>query len=93
MLNHVKLRSLLSVEVLFRVFWQPFGYMLQKSFLFGHFWKPLGHLGHQKSPKGGPKTPKGLPEVTKKGAFLEHVAKKAPKKHKKTLRHLTVKPF
>ena len=26
--------------------------------LLGHFLKPLGHLGHQKSPEGGPKAPK-----------------------------------
>ena len=48
--------------------------------LLGHFWKPLGHLGHQKSPNGAPKAPKGVPGVTKKGAFLEHVARKGPKK-------------
>ena len=33
---------------------------------FGHFFEPLGHLGHQKSLKGAPNTPKGLPEVTEK---------------------------
>ena len=59
---------------------------------FTHFLKPLGHLGHQKSPKGAPKAPKGLPKVTKKGAFLEHAAQKGSKKHKKTFRHLTMKP-
>ena len=48
--------------------------------LLGHFLQPLGHLGHQKSPKGAPKAPKGVPGVTKKGAFLEHVARKGPKK-------------
>ena len=30
--------------------------------LLDHFLEPLGHLGHQKSPKGGPKAPKGLPK-------------------------------
>ena len=34
--------------------------------LLGHFLEPLGHLGHQKSPKGAPKAPKRLTEVTKK---------------------------
>ena len=48
--------------------------------LLGHFWEPLGHLGDQKSPKGAPKAPKGVPGVTKKGAFLEQVARKGPKK-------------
>ena len=35
--------------------------------LLGHFLEPLGHLGHQKSPKGGPKAPKRLPKNDQKG--------------------------
>ena len=58
--------------------------------LLGHFLKPLGHLGHEKSPKGGPQAPKGLPKVSQKGAFFGVVCitristkckKTAPKKH------------
>ena len=39
--------------------------------LLGHFLEPLGYLGHQKSPKGGPKAPKRLTEVTKKVHIFE----------------------
>ena len=39
----------------------------------GHFLEPLGQLGHQKSPKGGPKAPKRPrrnPQIAAPGAFL-----------------------
>ena len=37
----------------------------------GHFLEPLDHLGHQKSPKCGPKAFKGFPKVTKKVHILD----------------------
>ena len=43
------------------------------------FWTTFWSLW-AKSPKGDPKAPKGVPGVTKKGAFFEQVARKGPKK-------------
>ena len=39
--------------------------------LLGDFLETLGHLSLQKSPKGAPKAPKGLPEVTAKVHIFE----------------------
>ena len=62
MLNHVKLRSQLNVEVFFGVFWEPFGPDAPKmrSFwsLLGTLWEPSGHLWENFGHQGAPKAPK-----------------------------------
>ena len=66
MLNHVKLRSQLNVEVFFLFFGSLLGQMLQKSTLFCHFWEPFGSLRGTFGRLFVTKMPQRLQKVTPK---------------------------
>ena len=70
MLNHVKIRSQLNVEVLFRVFWDPFGPHAPKKLPFwslpGPLWEPSGHLWETFGDPGAPKASKSVPKATQR---------------------------
>ena len=70
MLNHVKMVSLLNVEMFFCVFWKPFGPHAPKTFSFwslsGILWEPSGHLWETFGDQGAPKAPKRVPKATQR---------------------------
>ena len=70
MLNHVKLRDLINVEVLFRVFWEPLGPHAPKKLPFwslpGALWESSGHLWETFGDQAAPKAPKSVPNATQR---------------------------
>ena len=66
MLNHVKMVSLLNVELFFVLFGSLFGHMLQKGSLFGHFREPFGSLRGTFGRLLVTKVPQRLPKVSQK---------------------------
>ena len=70
MLNHVKMVSLLNVELYFCVFWEPFWPHAPKRLplrsLSGALWESSGHLWETFGDQGVPKAPKSVPKATQR---------------------------